>query len=268
MNDMFDKLFDGKKYIQINLQSLVSLLGESIVLPEFDSDELMDADTEKVLEAFADAVEDLMADANIVAAFEKLVSDIKFMTASDTSFTIKITDKEFVEFVEGLIDIVDNNHEVVGNAAFDVMLVMSDLGYADMQISESDRAKFIEAFAGLKEEFFGAEGNIADAFKDVGFSIEVKFSVDENDDEFFDASAAFSVYDKSGANNKVAVTIEASVKPSSETVANISASDCMSFESLMVMLQGMSGDEDMTNDSYYGGSFDTESAFASSGMIF
>lgn len=253
--DMINTLVDNKKYIQINLDAMTSLFGAVVPMPPSDD---MDMDTAAIKKAFEDAVNTITSDKNVISGLEKAFEDIKIMTASDNSFTIKVTENEFVDIIGAFAKVIDENNIVIGNAVVDFLAdVMKATGATEDEMpSDADKKELVDEFGELYDNWEKEKDSFNNSFDDTGFKVEFKLNIDEKNDSFFDASFNVSIFEKPDADNKFDVNTSFSIKASSEKVDDISASECIALETLYAKIMSIyeseiEFDNDPTYEDYY-----------------
>lgn len=250
--DMINTLVENKKYIQMNLVATSSMLEELMPAQSGTSVAFNNPELEKAIE---DAVKAISEDKTIISALEAAFEEINIMTASDNSLTIKITEKELIEAIDAFAKVIDDNSALIGNIALDFILDAMAAGGATEEDYPTDAQKkeFLDEIANIYDYWSEEKSGFVSEFDDLGFKVEFKLNIDENNDSFFDASLDVSAYEKPESSNKISVNSAFSIKASSETVSDISASECIALETLYAKIMSMyeSEVEIETDDEYY-----------------
>ncbi|MBE7065823.1 MAG: hypothetical protein E7384_08455 [Ruminococcaceae bacterium] len=260
--------FGGKKYVMVNLESLLSMYGASSETADEEQDSLYPVigmtkdELKKAIEAFS-------AEENIVKALEKAIADVKLITEGDDFVTINLTDESAKSLYKKIVEIISGNADFLGGQIFNAMknsyIAEEDSKAEDYiapeEVFTSDAKKElidkIKNFgkADVKEDDEDSAEDVQPEEDDaeIGFEFTNTFSVVDEAAGSYKNTFTLSVFEK-GPNKKDMVTVtctETCVK-SAEKVADISASDCIAFESVIMKLSNLfagSYDEPMSESS-------------------
>jgi len=263
---------EGKKYIMINLASLESMLMGGVESEDADDTDDIDFLYSYVginTDEFKKVLESISKEENIVKAAEKAIEDVNLITEAENTLTVKFTDDSIATLIEKITPILKDNATYFGTLFFDAMknsyVAEEDPNgefYVDPKEIYTDDFKkdMIDSFAnfGEEDEDFADDDESTDIEDsdeaDVDISAEIKFTVDDNDSNFFNVASTVTYEDKSDDGAKITVAFDFAVVKSSETVADISASDCIALETLIVKLSSLfeSDDDIYGDDALYG----------------
>ncbi|MBQ8164900.1 MAG: hypothetical protein IJZ94_03705 [Clostridia bacterium] len=260
MDDVINSITDAyndKKYIQINLPSLIELIGvvdtpsDDLSGESFDISEMFYSVTGMKLDEFINAVKDIAADKNVLASAQDLVKDINVVTASGNTIEVKITDKDIVALCDAVVSLVSEHSTLFATEIFEAMKNSYAEDDKDEIFTDEYKNEMIDSLSSLDDEWNDGKKELEDFFSEKGMDYELKFTVDETDSGFFDINNSLSVYDKTDSGNKIVLSTNTSIDRSSENISEISASDCISLESFIVQIESLFSGSDESYDDYY-----------------
>ncbi|MBQ8828148.1 MAG: hypothetical protein IJZ90_03305 [Clostridia bacterium] len=142
-------------------------------------------------------------------------------------------------FIEKAIPVIVENKDAVADAVVNAMKSIYELNGTEEVLTDEDideaKTEFITAIEGLEDSWAEYETEYDDTFAESDFNIEFKFTVDENDSNYFDFSSNIGVSDDETAT-KLNVATALSVAKSDETVECPGASDCISYMEVLTAI--------------------------------